>query len=135
MWARYDAVRFEDIAQHGYEGANSDPNNTAFFPLFPVAIRMVSAVGVSVSPPGLLIAAVGSLVAGVFLYRLAEAAFGEVAGSQAVLYLMLFPTAVFLVAPYSESLFLAGAVPAFYYARRAQWPRAALRGPSPLAPG
>jgi hypothetical protein len=133
MWARYDALRFEDIAQYGYEGAKSDPNATASFPLFPVAIRMVSAVGVSRVAAGLLIAAVGSLVAGVFLYRLAEAAFGEVAGSQAVLYLMLFPTAVFLVAPYSESLFLAGAVPAFYYARRAQWPRAAL--PAAIAVG
>ncbi len=34
---------------------------------------------------------------------------------------MFFPTAVFLVAPYSESLFLAGAIPAFYYARRKHW--------------
>jgi Gpi18-like mannosyltransferase len=93
MWARYDAVRFEDIAQHGYESANSDPDNTAFFPFFPIAIRMVSTVDVSRVAAGLLIAAVGSLVAGVFLYRLAEDAFGEAAGSLPVLYLMLFPTA------------------------------------------
>jgi hypothetical protein len=133
MWARYDAVQFEDIAQHGYEGASSDPDSTAFFPLFPIAIRMVSAAGVSTVAAGLLIAAVGSLVAGVFLYRLAQDAFGEAAGSRAVLYLMLFPTAVFLVAPYSESLFLAGAVPAFFYARRDQWPRAAV--PAAIAVG
>ena len=43
------------------------------------------------------------------------------AGRRASLYLLFFPTAVFLVAPYSESLFLAGAIPAFYYARRKRW--------------
>jgi hypothetical protein len=133
MWAHYDALRFEDIARHGYSGPDSDPNNTAFFPVFPLAIRIVSAIGLSDVAAGLLISVAASLVAGVFLYRLAKEAFGEAAGPRAVLYLMLFPTAVFLVAPYSEALFLAGAVPAFYYARRSQWPRVAV--PAALAVG
>ena len=65
-------------------------------------------------------------------YRLAEEEIGRGAGlagphetngagRRASLYLLFFPTAVFLVAPYSESLFLAGAIPAFYYARRKRW--------------
>ncbi|MBA3363016.1 MAG: hypothetical protein H0T07_01275 [Actinobacteria bacterium] len=70
---------------------------------------------------GLPISAVASLVAARYLYDLAETEVGEGAGRKAVLYLLLFPTAVFLIAPYSEPLFLAGAVPAFYYARRRRW--------------
>jgi hypothetical protein len=58
---------------------------------------------------------------------------GEGAGHRAVLYLALFPTAVFLAAPYSEALFLAGAVPAFYYARKARWNLVAL--PAAVAMG
>jgi hypothetical protein len=70
---------------------------------------------------GLLVSAVSAVVAGAFLYRLAEEELGEGAGRRALLYLTVFPTAVFLVAPYSEALFLAGAIAAFYYARRERW--------------
>jgi hypothetical protein len=126
MWERYDALHYENIARHGYAGLGSDPNETAFFPLFPLAIRAFSALGLSEVAAGLLIAAAASMVAGVYLYRLAVESFDEGAGGRAVLYLMLFPTAVFLIAPYTEPLFLAGAVPAFYYARRGQWGRSAL---------
>jgi hypothetical protein len=126
MWERYDALHYENIARHGYTGLGSDPNETAFFPLFPLAIRAFSALGLSEVAAGLLIAAAASMVAGVYLYRLAVESFDEGAGGRAVLYLMLFPTAVFLIAPYTEPLFLAGAVPAFYYARRGQWGRSAL---------
>jgi hypothetical protein len=54
-------------------------------------------------------------------------------GRRALIYLMIFPTAVFLVAPYSEALFLAGAIPAFYYARRSRWQYVAL--PAAVAMG
>jgi len=91
-----------------------------------MAIRALSALGLSEVTAGLPIAAAGSMVAGVYLYRLAVESFDEGAGGRAVLYMMLFPTAVFLIAPYTEPLFLAGAVPAFYYARRGQWGRSAL---------
>ena len=133
MWAHYDALRYESIARDGYAGPESDPNNTAFFPLFPLAIRFVSWFGVSEVAAGMLIAAVALVVAGSFLDRMANEMVGDQAGQRAVLYLLVFPTAVFLVAPYSEALFLAGAVPAFYYARRAQWTRAAL--PTAIAVG
>jgi Gpi18-like mannosyltransferase len=41
--------------------------------------------------------------------------------ARAVLYLCVFPTTLFLSAVYSESLFLALVVTAFYYARAARW--------------
>jgi hypothetical protein len=122
MWVHYDAFEYQDIARHWY----ADPHNTAFFPLFPLGIRFLSELGLSPTAAGLIISGVGSLVAGIYLYRLAVESFNEEVGIHAVTYLMLFPTAVFLVAPYSESLFLAGAVAAFYYARRAQWLRSSL---------
>jgi hypothetical protein len=47
--------------------------------------------------------------------------------------LAFFPTGLFLVAPYTEALFLAGAIPAFYYARSGQWRFVAL--PAAVAMG
>lgn len=126
IWNRWDATLFFRVAEHGYTGAGTDPHATAFFPLFPLTVRALSALGLSFVSAGLLISAVASLVAFAYLFKLVDEELGEDAGRRSVAYLALFPTAAFLVAPYSEALFLAGAIPAFYYARRDRWHLVAL---------
>ena len=121
MWTRWDARHFLEVAEFGYTDARTDPHATAFFPLWPLLIRGLSATGITPALAGMLLATAASVVAVAYLYRLAEEELGHGAGRRASLYLLFFPTAVFLVAPYSESLFLAGAIPAFYYARRKRW--------------
>lgn len=121
LWHRWDAIHFTDISTYGYFAAETDPNAAAFFPLFPLLIDALTAMGFDPVVGAMTITFLSSIVAGSYLYRLAELEVGEGAGRRALLYLFLFPTAVFLVAPYSESLFLAGAIAAFYYARREQW--------------
>jgi len=132
MWTRWDARHFLEIAEFGYTDPRTDPHATAFFPLWPLMIRGLAATGMSLSLAAMLLATAASVVAVAYLYRLAEEELNRGAGSagpqepngagrRASLYLLFFPTAVFLVAPYSESLFLAGAIPAFYYARRKRW--------------
>jgi hypothetical protein len=128
IWVHWDALRFILIAASGYDGVATPPNSTAFFPLYPLTIRALGAIGFDDVVAALLVSAVGSLVAFAFLYKLALHDAGEQSeeagqrvGARAVLYLALFPTAVFLIAPYSESLFLAGAIPAFFLARRQRW--------------
>jgi hypothetical protein len=123
VWQRWDSAHFFSVAEHGYAGPGSDPLGTAFFPLYPLSIRALGVIGVGPLAAGLAVSAGASLVAFAFLHRLAEQEHGDGAGRRAVLYLALFPTSVFLAAPYSEALFLAGAIPAFYYARRSQWSR------------
>ena len=121
IWNRWDAPLFQRVAEYGYTDPRTDPHATAFFPLMPLLLRALHAAGLSYIVAGMLITTVATLVAALYLYRLAEDDVGPGAGRRAVLYLALFPTAVFLVAPYSEALFLAGAVPAFYHARRGRW--------------
>ena len=121
LWHKWDAIHFTDIATHGYFSNQTDPNAAAFFPLFPLLIDALIAIGFDPVVGAMLITFLASIVAGSYLYRLTEMEVGEGAGRRALLYLFLFPTGVFLVAPYSESLFLAGAIAAFYYARREQW--------------
>jgi hypothetical protein len=121
VWVRWDATRFLVTADVGYEGPGSFPNSYAFFPFFPLAVRALTSLGLSGVVAAMLISTVSSWVALAFLHKLAEEDVGRGAGRRAALYLALFPTALFLVAPYSEALFLAGAVPAFYFARRGRW--------------
>ncbi|MDQ3940719.1 MAG: hypothetical protein M3238_05145 [Actinomycetota bacterium] len=121
MWTRWDARHFLRIADGGYFAYPDYPFEIAFFPLFPLLIRGLATTGVAPALAGMIISLVGSVVAGTYLYRLAEEELGAGTGRRALAYLFLFPTAVFLVAPYSESLFLAGAIAAFYYARRGRW--------------
>lgn len=120
-WTQWDAVHFVGIAENGYFGDPSLPNEIAFFPLFPLLLRALSGIGFAPALAGMFISLVASIVAGYFLYRLAETDLGEGGGRRAVTYLFLLPTAVFLIAPYSEALFLAGAIVAFYLARSDRW--------------
>jgi hypothetical protein len=121
VWSRWDALHFYAVATEGYSGSGSSPHATAFFPGLPVLLRSGIAVGLEPVVAGLLISAAGSLVSFVFLFKLAEHDIGPGAGRSSVTYLAVWPTAVFLVAPYSEALFLAGAIPSFYLARKRRW--------------
>jgi Gpi18-like mannosyltransferase len=70
---------------------------------------------------GILLSNGALLVALVNLHRLVRLDYDEVTAARAVLYLCVFPTTLFLSAFYSESLFLAFVLSAFYYARRGRW--------------
>jgi hypothetical protein len=133
MWVRWDARHFLEVAEFGYTDVRTDPHATAFFPLYPLLIRVLGVTGLPLSVAGMLISAVATVVACAYLHALADEELGEGGGRRATLYLVLFPTAVFLIAPYSEALFLAGAIPAFYYARRGLWLQSSL--PAAIAVG
>lgn len=118
LWRQWDADIYLDIAARGYHGPGVVPFAEAFFPLFPLLLRPLLSLGVPAVAAGLLVTTAATTVALAHLIQLADEELGEGAGHRAGLYLCLFPTAVFLVAPYSEAVFLAGAVPAFRMARR-----------------
>jgi hypothetical protein len=122
VWARWDSVWFLRIAEHGY-GAHA--NDAAFFPLYP---GLTGGLGRVLGGHYVLAGIVVSLVAGVaafmLLYRLAEPRLGADGARRAVLYLAVFPTALFLGAVYSESLFLLLVVGAFFLAERGRFAEA-----------
>ncbi|WP_049560276.1 mannosyltransferase family protein [Nonomuraea sp. SBT364] len=125
-WRQWDAGLFVTIAEHGYDGDPGRPPDAglpAFFPGLPLALRAVHLVVPDWSVSGLIVSLAAGAVAMVALARLAE--FEGAGGWVAVLALVLFPPAVFLAAGYSESLFLAFAIPAWLAARQGRWPAAA----------
>lgn len=133
VWSQWDAEHIARVARYGYTDPATHSHATVFFPLVPLLIRGLSALGFSSLIAGLLISVLASWIALTYIFKLAEEDLGPGLGRRAALYMALFPTALFLIAPYSESVFLAGAIPAFYYARKSQWLKVAI--PAAVAMG
>jgi Mannosyltransferase (PIG-V) len=120
VWARWDSIHFLRIAEHGYTSAEA-----SFYPLYPALIAALGRVfGGHNVLAGIVVSLAATLAAFVLLERLAEPRLGLAGARRAVLYLALFPTAFFLQAVYSESLFLFLCLAAFALAERARFPEA-----------
>ncbi|HEY8808808.1 MAG TPA: mannosyltransferase family protein [Solirubrobacterales bacterium] len=126
--AKWDAQHYLAIAYDGYaEGHAGLPpvgTRTAFFPLYPGTVHILSGFGASPALV-LIVAYVVSLscffAALVLLHRLTVIEIGERYARPALLLLAFFPTAFFFGIPYSESMFLLLAVGAFLAARTGHW--------------
>ena len=109
---------------HGYASAEQ---TAAFYPLYP---GLVGTLGRALLGHyvlgGVLVSLAATLVAFVLLHRLGRDKLGEAGARRAVLYLAVFPMALFLQAVYSEALFLALAIGAFLLAERGRFAGAAL---------
>lgn len=122
---RWDSNWYVDLASHGYRHEGVEP---AFFPLYPLLMRGLGELTGSVVVAGVLISLAAFLVSLVLLSRLTALELGETAGRRAVVLVAFFPTSLFFSAVYTEALFLALELGAFYAARRGRWAWAGLLG-------
>jgi hypothetical protein len=119
VWQRFDTLWYLRIATRGYSAAASDIH---FPPLYPLLVKALGRVLLN----NYLVAAIAIsntayVLALTCLYKLTSEMFSTRTARRSVLYLSVFPTSFFLIAPYSESLFLLFAVAAFYYLARKRW--------------
>jgi hypothetical protein len=117
VWARWDSVWFLRIAKHGYDAATGAAS--AFYPLYPGLVGVVgrALLGHYVLA-GILVSLAAAFASFLLLHRMAEERLGAEGGRRAVLYLALFPFALFLQAVYSEALYLLLTLGAFALAER-----------------
>jgi Mannosyltransferase (PIG-V) len=120
VWARWDSDWYLRVAEDGY--SESPSSTPAFFPLYPGLVGLLGRLlaGHFVLA-GVLLSLAACAVAFVLFHRLATARLGEDGAQRAVLYLAIFPTALFLQAVYSESLYLALVLGAFLLAERGRF--------------
>lgn len=128
MFVRWDSPHYMYIAQHGYTNQGDEANFIVFFPLYPVLVRLITFDFSYVNLSGLIVSNVASIVAVVYLFKLAKLDYNDGVAKKAVLFLCVFPTAYFMSAVYTESLFLALVIASLYYARNARWSLAAFLG-------
>jgi hypothetical protein len=114
IWARWDSDFFLRIAQNGYDDASA-----AFHPLYPALIAVLGrAFFGHYILAGLVVSLLCCLGSFVLLHRLAKQRLDAEGARRSVLYLAVFPMALFLQAVYSESLFLLLVLAAFALAER-----------------
>jgi Gpi18-like mannosyltransferase len=118
---KWDSYYYLQIAEHDYGKVKTAL--PVFFPLFPYSVRTVSA-ALHLGPlaAGYAINTVASFFAMLFMYLLAFEFFRDRrAALQALLLFAFFPFSYFMSAFYTEALFCALSLGAFYFARRRIW--------------
>jgi hypothetical protein len=114
-WAHWDGAWYSEIATEGY--GTRAPESTAFFPLYPLLVKLGSSLAGGPAVWGVVISLLCTALALYFVYRIAENLYGVSAARASTLALAFFPTAFFLNAVYTEALFLALTAGAVWAAR------------------
>lgn len=140
IWNRWDGYRYFLLAYSGYS-APSNLANTVFYPLYPMILRALwKLTGLDLIALSLVVSTLTAFFALYMLYRVTEDWFGEPTAKFSLAAMVIYPTALFLVGPYTEGLFLGLTLAAFYLARKDRWLLAGLcaalasltRGPGAL---
>jgi hypothetical protein len=121
-YQQWDADLFRLIAQHGYFTKATDPNTIALFPGYPLVLAAGHLIVRNWVATELLVSLIAGAIALVALGRLA----GAEHANRTVLYLLCSPAAMYLMVGYSESVFLAFAIPAWLAATHGRYRLAAL---------
>lgn len=117
-WYRWDVPRVLTIANQGY----LDPSSTAHFPLYPTLVHLISApLHLDILLTGMLITNFAFLGVLIVLYRLIEGEYDASTAKRSLLYLALFPTALFFFAAYSTALLLFCTLLCIYLLRQGRW--------------
>ena len=131
LYAKFDSGWYLSIIEWGYGKPPPDgkPSNHAFFPLYPTAAKVLrDTFGLDGFHAGLIVTYLCLFLAMSLFLREGRARLGEKDGWASFVFLLLFPTAFFLVAVYAESTFLLFALLAFRDARGERTGKAALWG-------
>lgn len=124
-WQRWDTLHYQAIAEGGYQAFE----NALFVPpLYPLVMRAGGALlGGNSLLAGMIVGNLAYFAALVALGKLSEELLGgEAAAQRAIVYLAIFPTAYFLLAAYTESIFLLAAIMALWKTGQERWVSAGL---------
>ncbi|HEU0051280.1 MAG TPA: mannosyltransferase family protein [Patescibacteria group bacterium] len=128
--ARWDSEWYLNIAKHGYVFKGSDVlSNLVFFPVYPGLLALFGRLFLSQFIfAGWLISFAALCAACFFLFRLVQEFHPKLNPEEVVFFLLIFPTAIFLNAIYTESLFLFLSIASIYFARKKRFVLASIIG-------
>jgi hypothetical protein len=121
VWVRWDAVHYLNIAKVGYQGVGLGDMN--FFPLYPALVWIAGILSFHETIlAALLVSTLAAALALVVFYQLILDVFADQnLALWTVVVWALFPTSVFLFAPYSDALYAAIALGSLLALRRRRW--------------
>jgi Mannosyltransferase (PIG-V) len=117
-WDHWDAARYLTIAGSGY----IDQSYTSFFPLYPTLVHLISTLTHrDILLVSMCISNLAFLGVSIVFFRLVSDEFDAEIARRSVLYLSIFPTALFFFAAYDVALFLLFVLLCFYSLRKGAW--------------
>ena len=119
-WLNFDGEHYLTIAQIGYQ-----PLTYFYFPIFPVVAKFVGGIlgggFINLAVGGLIVSNASFFIALIGLWKLVEKDFGVIVARLTILLMLFFPTSFYFGSYYTESIFLALTVWAFYFVRKDNW--------------
>lgn len=112
--ANWDGAHLLFIAESGYQHSRQ----FAFSPLYPSLVFLLNLLINNLLISGIIISWTTSFIALVFLFQVIKKEFTEKIALQSLTYLLLFPTSFYLIATYTEGLFLMLVALTFYFLQR-----------------
>jgi hypothetical protein len=112
-WQRFDALWYQHIAAVGYSSSGLNIYGGAFSPLYPALVWLAGRPLGSDAAAAMIVSTLACAGAVWLLYDLCVAQIGRAAAERTVVLVVLAPAAFYLVAPYTESLFLLESVAVF----------------------
>lgn len=129
IWKRWDTILYLNLAQNGYLGAlRINPASTTCLPLYPWLIRLANYIFKDYLFSGLFISNICFAIALIYLYKLLKMDFPSSTTWRTIFYFLIFPTAFFLHAAYTESLLMMCIILTVYFARKSNWFMAGIFG-------
>lgn len=129
-WLKWDANNYIRIATLGYQGYEENGLFTtlAFFPLYAWLIKIFHVVISDVRIAALLISTICFVVGACYFYGTIAMEYGRSIAKKSLIYLAVFPFALFQGAMMPESTFFMLCAMCFYYTKKHNWCLAGIMG-------
>ena len=139
IWARWDTGWYYTIVTEGYSpnlDIQNNMSNIAFFPLYPLLIKVSSLFAIDFSTYrtlfvifGLFVSNISFIIALFFSYKIMEFfKFSNTTKETVIWLVVLYPYSFFFSSVYSESVFLLFLVLTFYFCLKSNWLFASIAG-------
>ncbi len=128
LFYRWDSGWYLNIISKGYTYIPDKESSVAFFPLYPMIIKVISAITSHPKIVGFIVSNIALLIACYYLYKLVQVEYDQSTATQTIILMLIAPVSFFFSIMYTEGLFLALTISAFYYARKKNWLVASIIG-------
>lgn len=117
-WIQWDGPHYLDLAKNWYQISGQESLWIVFYPLYPILIKTFNFFVNDFATAAILVSILFSFSASALLFELTLLDFNKRKAVLAVWFLNIFPTAYFLQASYTESLFLTTSLATVYLFRK-----------------
>ncbi len=128
VWATWDSIYYYRIAEEGYPDIKEKQvdlktsRRFAFFPLYPVFIRILSALsGLNLYLSGLVISNICLIASCILMYKLLLLDYSRRTALQAVKFMLIAPTSFIFSGYFTESIYFFFLLLSFWLARQQNW--------------